>query len=408
MHAIKTCKYVWLSHGHPDHISGESLNLLKTKKILLPDHAGNRIASGLRNEGFDVVILKDRLWITLTPRLRVLSIADYNQDAILLVDIHGTLLVNLNDASDRGWRHFVKREISRYKESFLLQLSGYGDAEMINFFDENGARIEPQAAMKSPVGKGIANTAETFGVSHFIPFSSMHRYQRADSVWVNQYTTPLNAYQEGFTSKRCDLLPAFVRYDCSKKEFIEINPKPNPDIIIDPKNFGDDWSECLDKDDVRKIDAYFRAITHIQKHVDFLNFRVGGVDNRIEFKRHGLKKGVKFEVPRHSLMQAIEYEIFDDLLIGNFMKTTLEGHWPQTGLYPDFTPYVAKYSDNGRAKTREELRQYFHEYRKRASLDYLRHRIQNCLFVGLRARVKSDTKLYQFARNTWWLAQRWI
>ena len=89
----------------------------------------------------------------LSSRIRVLSIADYNQDAILLVDINGTLVVNLNDASDRGWRHFVKTTIRNYKDTFLLRLFGYGDADMINYFDEAGVRIEPSAARKFPLRK---------------------------------------------------------------------------------------------------------------------------------------------------------------------------------------------------------------------------------------------------------------
>ena len=75
-------------------------------------------------------------------------------------------------------------------------------------------------------------------------------------------------------------------------------------------------------------------------------------------------------------MKAINIEIFDDLLIGNFMKTSLIGKWPESKLYPDFTPYVGKYADNGRAKTTEELREYFREYRRRAPLDFFRHRLQ--------------------------------
>src|SRR5262249_33089685 len=142
-------------------------------------------------------------------------------------------------------------------------------------------------------------------------------------------------------------------------DFTEINPKKNPDSIIDPKVFGDDWSERLDRDDFQKLDVYFRSFSHIQETMDFINFKVGGKDNRIEFKKRNLKKGITFEAPRNSLMQAIQFEIFDDLLIGNFMKTRLEGEWPQTGLYPGFTPYVAKYGDNGRAKTHAELKMYF-------------------------------------------------
>src|SRR6266571_6622242 len=46
-------------------------------------------------------------------------------------------------------------------------------------------------------------------------------------------------------------------------------------------------------------------------------------------------------------------KILDHLLIGNFMKTTLHGKWPESRLYPEFSPYVAKYADNGRARTKK-------------------------------------------------------
>jgi len=35
-------------------------------------------------------------------------------------------------------------------------------------------------------------------------------------------------------------------------------------------------------------------------------------------------------------MTAVHYQIFDDLLIGNFMKVTLHGDWGPGRLYPDF------------------------------------------------------------------------
>jgi hypothetical protein len=82
-----------------------------------------------------------------------------------------------------------------------------------------------------------------------------------------------------------------------------------------------------------------------------VNLRVGGRDHAIPIAARKFGRGVTFEAPRGSLVTALRYEIFDDLLIGNFMKTTLHGRWPQSRLYPDFTPYVAKYGDNGRART---------------------------------------------------------
>ena len=52
---------------------------------------------------------------------------------------------------------------------------------------------------------------------------------------------------------------------------------------------------------------------------------------------------VKFEtLGWHSLMQTIRYGYFDDLLIGNFMKTELINFQ----LYPQFSPCIAKYGGN--------------------------------------------------------------
>ena len=81
--------------------------------------------------------------------MRVLCIADEGQDAVLLVDVGGELVVNLNDAQDRGWGALVKRVIRAFPRSFLLRLSGYGDADMINFVDDDGRRVPSLAAARA-------------------------------------------------------------------------------------------------------------------------------------------------------------------------------------------------------------------------------------------------------------------
>ncbi len=112
MHSILGSEYVWISHGHPDHLSARSLDQLAGKKFLLPDHVGGLIAAGLRERGFNVEILKDRRWYQLSKNLRVLCIADYDQDAILLADIGGTLVCDFNDAGDNGWGPSSNRTLS--------------------------------------------------------------------------------------------------------------------------------------------------------------------------------------------------------------------------------------------------------------------------------------------------------
>jgi len=40
MRAILESEFVWISHGHPDHLSPRSLDLLAGKNFLLPGHVG--------------------------------------------------------------------------------------------------------------------------------------------------------------------------------------------------------------------------------------------------------------------------------------------------------------------------------------------------------------------------------
>jgi hypothetical protein len=346
------------------------------KKFLVPDHVGKRIHGALAEQGFDVRTMTDRQWYPLSEHIKVLCISDLNQDAILLVDVNGRLIFDRNDASDHGWESFVRKIVKRYDISFLLALSSrFGDADMINYFDEDGRRIPRRENIPS-LGARNAHRTETIGARYFVPFSSMHVYQREDSIWANEFRTSLPDYSVGFQSARCDILPAYIRYDCERDTVMELQPAEQPVKVLSPADCGDDWGEPLGRADVACAERYFKSIEHFTDTIDFVNLRVGGRDNFIALGRRSFDRGVTFEAPRHSLVTAIQYEIFDDLLIGNFMKTTLHGEWGPGLLYPDFTPYLAKYGDNGRARSNAELTGYFRAYRKRAVLDYLKYRFE--------------------------------
>jgi hypothetical protein len=100
---------------------------------------------------------------------------------------------------------------------------------------------------------------------------------------------------------------------------------------------------------------------------------VGGRETVISLARRRFKTGITFEAPRNSLMTSIQGEVFDDMLIGNFMKTTLHH---MGSLYPHFAPYVAKYADNGHAKTKSEVRRYLRAYRRRNPLAMMKHELE--------------------------------
>jgi hypothetical protein len=403
MAAILGSRFIWFSHGHPDHLNPESIDLFRDRHILLPDHYGGRIATDLKNNGYKVRILPDKQWVPLSPRIKVLCIADYNQDAILLIDVNGRLLVNLNDASDHGWSSYVKRVVTRYRKSFLLALCNYGSADMINMFDEQGVRIPRDGAKAVPLGVALALATKTFGTSGVVPFSSFHKYQRTDSVWVNEYTSSPAEYAIGFQSDTSELLPAFIRYRCDDDRYSEIGPAETASQQFAPEYFGDNWTDQLEQDDVSKVKDYFSSISHLERCLDFITVRVGKKDSVIEFKKRRFNRGITFEAPRHSFMTAVRYKVFDDLLIGNFMKTTLHGKWPRTRLYPDFSPYVAKYADNGGAKSKQELDKYFSEYRRRTGImDYFRHLVIAHSEHIFRLYVPRGSPLFHVTRKVYW------
>ncbi|MGB8899089.1 MAG: hypothetical protein WCC90_07560 [Methylocella sp.] len=117
-----------------------------------------------------------------------------------------------------------------------------------------------------------------------------------------------------------------------------------------------------------------------------MTVRVGGEDTHVELANGGYKRGIIFEAPRKSLMDAVSWQIFDDLLIGNFMKSRLVGI---KSLYPGFTPFVSKYSDNGLASTTAEVSAYMEQYRRRNPLAFLKHELGMKTTQRLRSYVLS-------------------
>jgi len=366
---ISNSQFIWFSHGHPDHLNSISLQRYKKNKIILPDHVGSRIFNDLNNLGFDVEILPDRKWVELSKNIKIQCITTYIQDAVLLIDICGKLFINLNDSGARSCSKYIRKISKSYIHSYVLGLAGYGDADMINFYDENDLIIKPYAATKPLVGKKLNNIARITGAKTVIPFSSFHQYQRSDSIWAQKYTTPIEAYSIGI-SEEINYIEPFCTIDCN--DLVVNHYKPEILLIKTkrPEIFGDNYSDQLDSLDLVKIKEYFSRKEKVNAYFNFINFRVGGKDNFISMNRNS-KKAITFSLPRNSLMIAIEHKIFDDLLIGNFMKTTLhncESLYEGDG---NFNFNVTKYGDNGLAETTEEIKRYLQEYKKRSGIEFI-------------------------------------
>jgi len=371
MRAIADADYHWFSHGHPDHLNVASLPLLKKGQFLLSDHYGNRIQRDLTAAGYRVRVLPDREWIQLSKGIRVYSIANQNQDSLLLIDVNGRLIINQNDSPEFGECFRVRRMAKDFIEVYMLQLHGWGGADMLNLFDPSGQKLTSIEEKRRPIAPRAQISARKMGARKVIPFSSFHRYQREDSAWANDLIPELEDYHTGAVKDWPEILPAFVRVDCETDEITTIDPPRSPRIVKKPEDFGDSWSDPLTAEDKTKIQRYFIAREALRAHFGFIQVSAGGSSVTVDLNRRKRDVGIRFECPRNSLMTCIEHELFDDLLIGNFMRTTL---YNVESLYPRFTPYVAKYGDNGGAKTTRELTRYFdHYYRRDPVAHTLKH-----------------------------------
>jgi len=225
---------------------------------------------------------------------------------------------------------------------------------MINFNNHNDDFVMPLAAEKKPCGETYSYNLKKWGCNFILPFSSMHRYVRNDSIKMNKFITPLKFHYEKFDNKHGEMLPAFIKWNSSTNDYEKINPKENLYEIKASDYYGDQWSDELEIEDKIILKKYFSQFDHLKKKFGFISFFIGNKEFNIKLSDRN--EGIQFETPRNSLIYSVKNNIFDDLLIGNFMKTKLIN---VPSLYPDFTPYVTKYGDNGKVYSNNELKKYF-------------------------------------------------
>ena len=371
---IVKSEYIWFSHGHPDHLNPDSLHLFKNNKILISDHFGSRIYNDLKAENFNVTVLEDRKWINLSKNISIMSIITNIQDSILLLRVNNDIFVNLNDAGPYSSK-FIKKTIAPFRRKFLLSIS-LATGDMSNFFDENDKFIEPAIIENFSTGEYLSTIANVLGTKFIIPFSNFHEYQREDSVWANKYLEPIDTYHENISKNHIYIKP-FSYINCTKDDdFISLDLKSKKLEIKSPELFGDNWKDEFTLSDKKIIEDYFGKFLAFKDKVGFISFIVGGKEFNLKF--NGKKDvGISFEAPKNSLLAACKYRVFDDLLIGNFMKTKLYNLQNLYDPKAHFTFDIAKYGDNGMVYSKEELYNYRKYYAKKMGTEYFFHLFSN-------------------------------
>ena len=129
----------------------------------------------------------------------------------------------------------------------------------------------------------------------------------------------------------------------------------------------DDWDEKPTENNWTALTDFFQSIELLRPHFDWLDFTMGGETRRITLAGTGENRGIAFNAPAKSLMNAVKLGYFDAILIGNFMTAELRN----TTLYPHFTPIVAKLAGASGVKTAEAWKRFRSRYFRRNPLGYL-------------------------------------
>ncbi len=374
-------RFVWFSHGHPDHFHFPSLALLSKEQVmLLPEQYDNELERTLQEMGFTTRVLPDKQWVTLADGLRVLCVGNENMDAIIAVDAGGVLVLNKNDSPFCGEDAFFRRLVRGFPRSYMLALCAY-DADMINTFDQD---MKPQLGdpdeRKPGVIWSVARTCEYLGIQTFCCSSSQHIYVRPDSVWANEYRVTWADVQRLWTSQGVAIVGPFSRIDLATGA-VSATPGETPPIgaRAAATNGEDDWEARLSAAEWAEVERFALQFHTLRRYQDFTAFTVGG-ETRYYYLRPAAKggdirsqTGVNFIVPRHSLLETVRSGYFDDLLIGNLMKTQLFN----MALYPRFSPLVAKLGGNAKVFTVAQLWRFRMHYFRCSPVAFLRFRGQH-------------------------------
>jgi hypothetical protein len=374
---VKAAEFIWISHGHPDHFHIPSLALLpRGKKILLPDHYAKDIHDFLVGQGFDVEIMRYRQWRQLTPSIRCLCLDNENQDAILLIEAGDSLVVNLNDSPLCGDAGFIRRQVARFDraKTYMPALCS-NDADMLHLVDARGElTIDPPGKRKPGMVWERGRIARRLGVGAYVCSASQHIYARADSVWANPYRVGWRDFVASWNQRDIRTIEPFVVLDLETGSYEPKPASPEPaESQIVGDLYGDDWNEHATPEEWTKLANFFREIELLKPHIDWLDFTIGGETRRIWINLKAVDRedrdlrGITFEAPRKSLMKGIGLGYFDDMLIGNYMRTRLHN----IALYPHFTPIVAKLRGSARVRTFADWRRFRRRYFIRNPLGYL-------------------------------------
>ncbi|MFN3233068.1 MAG: hypothetical protein ACE363_13065 [Alphaproteobacteria bacterium] len=401
-------EFVWISHGHPDHLHPDSLSLFPPdKKFLIADHYSTELEDTLTAMGFDVTVMQYRQWIDLGRGVEVLSFDNPDQDAVLVIRTPDALIVNLNDADLWGESAFLRRLITSCPtdKTFVLALCDYmGD--MRNIVDSEGRRTDRDPGRhREGCIRRIGRISAKLGARHYMCSSFQHRYVHTDSAWANEGRITFEDMQQYWSRPEITLVPPFAHVNLT-----DASISPGDTGTASPEAVSalseDDWEKALTSDQWDEVVTFFRTFQTLEGIVDDVTVVVAGEARTIRMtraplrRRLGRERIIRFYVPSKPLMMAVGSGYFDDLLLANVMKTELV----RARLYPHFTPRLSKLGGNAGVRTNAEMRTFWRHYRRRNRTAMLRWNLAVLRekVISVARRVATLVGLEHSARALYW------
>jgi hypothetical protein len=216
--------YIYISHGHHDHLHPGTLRTLGTEaKVLVSRRIG--IADSIRELGFEVIEIDDSQELSLAPGLDCRVIATHGHDTLMALSDGREVCINLNDALHSAPQpvrsDFVSRLNLLYPKIDYV-FCGYGVASHFpNCYEIPGKDREATASLRQKYFNRnwaglIAGLSPRFG----FPFAADVVFLEDDLRWVNEVThnserpTQLfNTLHPRLPVRALDVAPGFVIED---------------------------------------------------------------------------------------------------------------------------------------------------------------------------------------------------
>jgi hypothetical protein len=207
---VRRCKWIYITHSHPDHFHWPSLRHLGPKKILNPRFPHYKVIEFLKDNQYPCEILEPFHWYRLTARVRICSIPTPVDDSILIIDTPHAVIIDINDGTPRRrLLERIRKHIAHGKTVVVLRSYSPASAGAATYKKGKRAPLKSKKDFVN-VAQGMA---EALGAKYFIPFASQAFFNRTDSKWANEHKVTYEDLKEHWREGNVSLCMPFATMD---------------------------------------------------------------------------------------------------------------------------------------------------------------------------------------------------